>query len=81
MHEWLERARADLAARVGDDPAAYGLTPADVDALLELARAAAHGSGERQNAPLATYLVGLAHGRHPERSLGELADMTAGPGA
>lgn len=81
MHEWLDRARADLAAAVGDDPAAYGLTQADIDAVLELARAAAHGSGERQNAPLVTYLVGLAHGRHRERSLSELADAAAGPDA
>ena len=81
MHEWLERAHADLAAAVGDDPAGYTLAQADIDILLELARAAAHGSGERQNAPLATYLVGLAHGRHPSRSLGELADVAAGPGA
>ncbi len=81
MHEWLERAHGDLAAAVGDDPAGYTLAQADIDLLLELARAAAHGSGERQNAPLATYLVGLAHGRHPSRSLGELADAAAGPGA
>ncbi|MCL4289578.1 MAG: molybdopterin-guanine dinucleotide biosynthesis protein [Thermoleophilia bacterium] len=81
MHEWLERAHADLAAAVGDDPAGYTLAQADIDILLELARAAAHGSGERQNAPLATYLVGLAHGRHPSRNLGALADVAAGPGA
>ena len=34
-----------------------------MSALLDLARVAAHDSGDRTNAPLATYLVGLAAGR------------------
>jgi hypothetical protein len=42
-----------------------------MDELLELAREAAHGSGERTNAPLVCYLVGLAHARHG----GELEDL------
>ena len=43
MHEWLERAHADLAVAVGDDAAGYTLAQAEIDVLLELARAAAHG--------------------------------------
>jgi hypothetical protein len=42
-----------------------------VDELLELARIAAHESGERINAPLLCYLVGLVHARRD----GELADL------
>ena len=64
MHEWLEQARASLAEAVGRPPEEYDLSQADVDELLELARVAAHDSGERINAPLVCYLVGLARGRH-----------------
>jgi uncharacterized protein DUF6457 len=45
------------------------LSPGDIEALLELAREAAHGSGDRTNAPLIAYLVGLAHGRSPQTEL------------
>jgi hypothetical protein len=75
MDRWLEEARAKLAAAVGEDPSAYDLTRADMDELLELARVAAHESGERTNAPLLCYLVGLAHGRHGG-SLDELIEAT-----
>jgi hypothetical protein len=69
VHEWLVDASAKVAAEVGDGAGDYALTQADVDEILELARIAAHESGERINAPLLSYLVGLAHGRHG----GELA--------
>jgi hypothetical protein len=74
MHEWLRSACERLAASVGDEPSGYDLGDEDVATLLELARVAAHESGERTNAPLAAYLVGLAHGRHGDRRLGELVD-------
>ena len=73
MHEWLEAARDRLAAHTGEDPGALELSQQDVDDLLELARIAAHESGERTNAPLLAYLVGLAHGRRGGK-LGELVD-------
>jgi hypothetical protein len=68
---WLQQARDKLAIAVGDEPSDYQLSQADIDELLELARIAAHESGERINAPLLCYLVGLAHGRKD----GELADL------
>jgi len=71
MDGWLEEARAKLADAVGEDASGYDLSRAEMDELLELARVAAHESGERTNAPLLCYLVGLAHGRHG----GELADL------
>ena len=40
------------------------------EAVLDLARIAAHESGERTNAPLLCYLVGRAQG---DADLGELA--------
>lgn len=75
MDGWLEEARTKLAAAVGDDPAGYDLSRAEMDELLELARVAAHESGERTNAPLLCYLVGLAHGRH-DVSLSDLIEAT-----
>jgi hypothetical protein len=74
MDEWLAEARTRLAAHVGDDGSAYDLNGDDVDRLLELARVAAHDSGARTNAPLLCYLVGLARGRHPDRTLADLVD-------
>jgi Domain of unknown function (DUF6457) len=74
MDGWLEEARAKLAEKVGEEAAAYDLSRAEMDELLELARVAAHESGERTNAPLLCYLVGLAHGRHG----GDLADLVDG---
>jgi len=65
MLDWLEAAQRRLQASVeaaGD----LTLSPGDIEALLELAREAAHGSGDRTNAPLIAYLVGLAHGRSPQ---------------
>jgi hypothetical protein len=72
MDDWL-RQRADaLAAASGLDRASFDLADADVHTLLDLAKDAAHESGERTNAPLLCYLVGLARGRGA--SLDELAD-------
>ena len=77
MHEWLMAASAKLAAETGESPGEYALTDDDVDELLELARIAAHESGERINAPLISYLVGLARGRHGT-DLSELIDAAVG---
>ena len=77
MHEWLAVARERLAAAVGDEAARYDLSDDDVRVLLDLARVAAHESGDRTNAPLACFLLGLAMGRHPGLSLDELAERTS----
>ena len=71
MDEWLQQARSRVAAVIGDEPGDYDLTQQEIDEILELARVAAHESGERTNAPLLCYLVGLAHGRRG----GDLADF------
>jgi len=57
---WLTQARDALAAETGVDPAELELTDAEARELLDLARIAAHLSGERTNAPLLCYLVGRA---------------------
>ena len=60
MDDWLRNARDALAAEAGLDEAALELTGAEQAELLELARIAAHESGDRRNAPLLSYLVGVA---------------------
>jgi hypothetical protein len=57
---WLTRARDALAAEAGVDQTTFDLSEDDEQTLLELARVAAHESGERTNAPLLCYLVGRA---------------------
>jgi hypothetical protein len=76
VNEWLDGARHRLAATAGD--ALPELSPAAVEQLLELARIAAHESGERTNAPLVSYLVGVAHGRTPDARLDELIAAAIG---
>jgi hypothetical protein len=60
VDDWLEAARAVLAAEAGIDPTELELSEPEQVELLELARIAAHESGERTNAPLLSYLVGVA---------------------
>ncbi|MBT8198061.1 MAG: hypothetical protein KJP12_00900 [Acidimicrobiia bacterium] len=48
----------DIAAALGVE----GLDERGIEALLDLARDVAHGT-ERKNAPLASYLVGIAVGK------------------
>ena len=54
MNEWLTRQAEALGVA--------GLSEADEKTLLELARIAAHESGDRTNAPLLCYLLGRAGG-------------------
>jgi hypothetical protein len=62
---WLTQ----VAEAAGLDTTA--LSAQDEETLLDLARIAAHDSGDRTNAPLLCYLLGLAAGSR--RSLDELA--------
>ena len=77
MDEWLREARDRLAERAGQSPESLDLSQGEIDELLELARIAAHDSGERINAPLLCYLVGLARGRGGAE-LSALVDATVG---
>lgn len=72
MLDWLDRMQERLGAET------VALSPAEIEALLELARAASHETGERTNAPLATYLVGVAHGREPTGDLQTLVAAALG---
>ena len=70
MDTWLTDARDALAHASGTSAKRLELSEEDVRILLELARTAAHESGERTNAPLLCYLIGRAQG---ETKLAELA--------
>jgi hypothetical protein len=71
MDAWLRDARDALAGAAGIPPERLALTDEEARTLLDLARIAAHDSGERTNAPLLCYLVGLARSA---AELDELAD-------
>jgi hypothetical protein len=77
VDEWLREARDRLAEGAGQSPESLDLSQGEIDELLELARIAAHDSGERINAPLLCYLVGLARGR-AGAELSALVDATVG---
>jgi hypothetical protein len=64
MNEWLDRVTAELGVdgQLSDD---------DADALLKIARIAAHTSDDRRSAPLLTYLVGRS-GASPQQILEDL---------
>ncbi len=64
MNPWLR----DAVAAIGGGAE---LSDEDAATLLDLARIAAHTSGDRTNAPLLCYLLGRVQG---ERSLDELAE-------
>jgi hypothetical protein len=71
MDDWLRAARDAVAAAAGVPPGELELDDEEVRTVLDLARIAAHESGERTNAPLLCYLVGRAEGA---ASLDQLAD-------
>jgi hypothetical protein len=68
---WLREARDALAEAAGVPAEELELDDAQARTLLDLARIAAHDSGERTNAPLLCYLVGRAQG---DSDLDTLAD-------
>ena len=71
MDRWLSEKRDALARVSGIAPERLELDDDAVRTLLDLARDAAHESGERTNAPLLCYLVGRAQNG---ASLDELAE-------
>lgn len=77
MHEWLEAARSRIAAASGVDAGELSLTDDEISALLDLARVAAHDSGDRTNAPLVCFLAGVAVGRRPGLQIAELTREAA----
>jgi hypothetical protein len=68
VDDWLQR----VAAAIGSDEE---LSEEDADALLKIARVAAHEGGDRRNAPLLTYLIGRSRGDTP---LSEILEAVRG---
>ena len=66
MDRWLQTARDAIAEASGVEAGELELSAGDTRTLLDLARVAAHDSGERTNAPLLCYLLGLAVARSNE---------------
>jgi len=64
MNVWLDR----VAKELGVDAE---LSDQDAEALLKIARIAAHTSDDRRTAPLLTYLVGRS-GSSPQQILEDL---------
>ena len=58
MDAWLKDVRDAVAEAAGIAPGELELPDEDAATLLDLARIAAHESGERTNAPLLCYLLG-----------------------
>jgi hypothetical protein len=71
VDEWLTSARDALARTSGVARGELELDDEEVSTILDLARVAAHESGERMNAPLLCYLAGVAR---KGASLDDLAD-------
>jgi len=65
--------RSDLVERLAEYVGVPPLTEAEIDSVLALAGAAAHGTGDRTNAPLASFLAGLAAASG--NRLGTLSDL------
>ena len=73
MNDWLSQ-QADALALATDVPRdVLELVEADMTTLLDVARIAAHEGGDRTNAPLLCYLLGLS--RATGKSLDELAEL------
>lgn len=52
--------RAEVIERIAERVGTRPLTEAEIESVLALAAVAAHGSGDRTTAPLASFLAGVA---------------------
>jgi hypothetical protein len=77
MNPWLSAAADAIATTTGLPRTSLNLSDPAIQTLLELARNAAHDSGQRTNAPLICYLVGLSVATS-EKSLDEIANTVPG---
>jgi hypothetical protein len=61
-------ARTALIEALAEDIGVAPLTAAEIESVLSLAAVAAHGTGDRTTAPLASFLAGLAAAGSQDRT-------------
>jgi hypothetical protein len=61
-------ARADLVDGLAKHIGVPPLTPSEIESVLALAAVAAHGTGDRTSAPLASFLAGLSAASSGDRT-------------
>ena len=71
--DWFDEMASALADAAGVEPSELQLPDHIRDEILDLARIASHDSGERINAPLLCYALGIAVGKGA--SLSSLAEV------
>lgn len=64
----MAASRADLIAALAEHIGTQPLTEGEIEACLALAAVAAHGTGDRTAAPLASFLAGVAAGVSADRA-------------
>jgi hypothetical protein len=78
MNQWLAAETEFLAERTGIDRGLLDLRPEEIDIILDVASLAANESGERTNAPLFCYLLGVVRGHGtPLEEIAELVRFTS----
>ncbi len=72
-------ARGDLIDQLAAQIGTRTLTPSEIESVLKLASVAAHGTGDRTAAPLASFLAGIAAADAQDRisSLNEICEQAA----
>lgn len=58
--DWISQVCSHVTVTCGIEESVLVLTEADANTLLDLAGLAAHSTGDRTNAPLLCYVLGLA---------------------
>lgn len=71
--------RSELIEALADHVGTSPLTDGEIEACLSLAAVAAHGTGDRTTAPLASFLAGIAaaHAEDRATTLDEMRRYTA----
>lgn len=60
---WIDEIAEEVARAAGVDPPTLAVSPDETREILDIARIAAHASGARTNAPLLSYVLGMARAR------------------
>lgn len=57
--DWLQKITTTIAERTGTDAESLALDDGARAQILDVARTASHSSGDRRNAPLLCYVLGM----------------------